>query len=497
MAASASLPRELYDAAGSRALDRAAIEGGIDGFTLMNRAGAAAFAMLRRRWPEARRVWILCGTGNNGGDGFVVARLAREAGLAVDVVLLGDPARVRGDAALALTAWRATGAEVRRWQIGTARPVGDVVVDALFGTGLDRPLGGEALAAVTAVDEAGLPVLALDIPSGLHADTGAVLGGVARASATITFIALKPGLLTGAGPACCGALGFDALAVPAEIYASVPPVARRIDYEDCRASLGPRSRIAHKGNFGHVLVVGGEHGYAGAARLAGEAALRCGAGLVSVATRERHIGALLAGRPELMVHGVEEAGALGALLARASVVVLGPGLGQGQWGRALFDAVLRGFDGPMVIDADALNLLAGSDRRRANWVLTPHPGEAARLLGSDTARVQADRLAAAAALVARHAGCAVLKGAGSIVAAGEALPAICSDGNPGMASGGMGDVLAGVLAALLAQGQSPAVAARNAVCLHARAGDTAAAEGERGLLAGDLFAPLRRLANPH
>ena len=498
MADAVSLPRALYDASGSRALDRCAIdEHGIAGLQLMNRAGAAAFAVLRERWPAARRLWLLCGAGNNGGDGFVVARLAVEAGLRAEVCLLGDESRIGGDAALAKAAWREAGGEIHRWRVGVSAPIGDVIVDALFGTGLDRPLSGDALAAVDAINGSGVPTLALDIPSGLHADTGAVLGAAVRAEATVTFIAVKPGLLTGEGPAFRGELRFDDLDVPATVYTRVAPMARRIDYQSARDAFPPRGRSAHKGHFGHVLVVGGEHGFAGAARLCAEAAARCGAGLVSVATRADHVAAVLAGRPELMVRGVETAAELGPLLAQASVVAIGPGLGREAWGRVMLDTVLAGFQGPLVVDADALNLLAGRDVQRQNWIMTPHPGEAARLLGSDRGALQADRFATAAALVERHGGCVVLKGAGTVVACRDGLPDVCSDGNPGMASGGMGDVLSGVLAALLAQGHAPSAAATLGVCLHARAADLAAADGERGLLASDLHAPLRRLLNPN
>jgi NAD(P)H-hydrate epimerase len=339
-------------------------------------------------------------------------------------------------------------------------------------------------------------VLALDIPSGLHADTGCILGSAVRAALTVTFIGLKQGLFTADGPDCCGELAFEGLEVPAAVYGWQLLSARRIDWPRFADLLPPRPRGAHKGRFGHVLVIGGDLGMAGASRLAGEAALRAGAGLVSVATRAEHVAALVAGRPELMVHGVSTPEDLRPLLGRATVVAVGPGLGRGAWGRALFGAAVRA-GLPLVVDADALNLLAEGPRQLADGILTPHPGEAARLLGVTPADVHADRFAAAAALQERFGGVVVLKGAGSIVRGpGIRPPAVCSAGNPGMATAGVGDVLTGVIAGLLAQGLGADDAAEMGVCVHSAAGDRAAAAGERGLIASDLLGPLRALLNP-
>jgi NAD(P)H-hydrate epimerase len=245
-----------------------------------------------------------------------------------------------------------------------------------------------------------------------------------------------------------------------------------------------------------VLIVGGDHGMPGALRLAGEAALRSGAGLVSLATRPAHAAGIPLTRPELMCHGVQQAAQLAPLLKRATVVAVGPGLGTGEWGRGLFGALL---DSPLslVVDADALNLLAREPLRRGNWILTPHPGEAARLLGIEVAEVEKDRFAAVRALSERYGGTVVLKGAGTLIHTEGHPVAVCDRGNPGMASGGMGDVLTGVIAALRAQGLDDAAAAEAGVWVHAAAGDRAAQEGERGLLAGDLMAALRAELNPH
>lgn len=488
-----TLPHDLYRAAQVRELDRQAIEhGGVAGNTLMERAGHAAFDLLHRRWPAARRVAIVCGVGNNGGDGFVVARLARAAGLEVALYQMGEAARLRG---AALDAARQAGMTAQPLTVGALRHC-DVVVDALLGTGLSGEVRDEWHGAITAMNNSGRPVLALDIPSGLDADSGASLGGAVRATATITFIALKQGLLTGAGPACCGELYFADLDVPAQVYQRVPATARRLDLAQFATYLAPRPRDAHKGDCGHVLVVGGDHGCAGAVRLAAEAAARTGAGLVSVATRSVHAAAITAARPELMCHGVESAAELEPLLRRATVIVLGPGLGLAAWGQQMLAKVLQARL-PLVVDADALNLLALDPLHRKDWVLTPHPGEAGRLLDESPAEVQQNRFAAAAGLQASFGGVVVLKGPGTLVLGNDGMPGICAGGNPGMASGGMGDVLSGIIGGLIAQGLALREAAGAAVCLHAAAADAAAqADGERGLLASDLFSHLRRLLNP-
>ena len=315
-----------------------------------------------------------------------------------------------------------------------------------------------------------------------------------RAALTVTFIGLKRGLFTGEGPELRGELRFDALGVPDAVYRGVAAGAERIDRADL-AALGRRRRSAHKGTHGHVLVVGGDLGYAGAARLAAEAAARSGAGLVSIATRAEHAAALAAARAELMFRGVDTAQELAALAERADVVALGPGLGRGEWGARMWRAALA-LGHPLVLDADGLNALAAAPTTRPNWVLTPHPAEAGRLLGRPAAEIQADRFAAAAAIVERYGGVCVLKGAGTLVASAGALPRLCSDGNPGLATGGTGDVLTGVIAGLAAQGHGLEAAAALGVCAHAAAGDLAAAGGERGMLAGDVIESLRAVMNP-
>ncbi|CDH43372.1 NAD(P)H-hydrate dehydratase [Candidatus Contendibacter odensensis] len=491
-----TLPVELYRAAQVRELDRIAIEErGIPGHTLMNQAGAAAFQLLRQRWPKAWRIEVVCGGGNNGGDGYVVARLARQAGLDARIMTLADPESLHGDALSAAQEARAAEVPITAFNVADLTEA-DLLVDAILGTGLEREVSGAWREAIAAMNAHPTAVLALDIPSGLHADTGAVLGATIQAEVTLTFIGLKQGLFTGQGPACCGEIHFTSLGVPPDIYPALHPASWRYVGDDLPTLLPHRSRSAHKGHFGHVLVIGGDLGMAGAARMSAEAAARCGAGLVSVATRSVHAGLQAAVRPELMFHGIETPDQLAPLLNRATVIAIGPGLGRGDWGRTMLHVALAS-DKPLVLDADALNLLAAGPSYRDDWILTPHPGEAARLLKMTPAQVEADRFIAVEDLALRFGGVAVLKGAGSLIAGkADGLVALCTTGNPGMASGGMGDVLTGVIAALVAQGLPLFAAAKAGVYLHGRAGDRAAqAGGERGLLATDLLPFLRQLIN--
>ena len=491
-----NLPTAVYSAAQVRELDRRAIEDcSIPGYELMRRAGASALESLLRRWPRARRVAILCGAGNNAGDGYVLARLAQRAGLLVRVFALTDPHGLRGNAATAWDDYRAAGGILAADAVGQLDSI-DVVVDALLGTGLDRPLEGRFADAVTRINASRRPVLALDIPTGLDADTGAVHGTAVQATATVTFVGLKQGLFVGCGPDCCGQLEFGGLGIPAELAMRLVPRLLRLGRAELETVLPRRPRTQHKGASGRLLLVGGAPGTSGAIRLAGEAALRAGAGLVYVATHPESAAAVVAGRPELMCRSVRAPEELEPLLELVDAVVVGPGLGRDAWGRSLWGAVLAS-GRPLIVDADGLNLLALEPVARGNWILTPHPGEAARLLDCRVGEVQGARRSAVLELARRYAGIAVLKGCGTLVAAhGAADVWLCDRGNPGMATAGMGDVLSGVLGALQAQSQDGFATAKAGVLLHALAGDDAARDGERGTLAGDLLPFIRRWANP-
>jgi yjeF C-terminal region, hydroxyethylthiazole kinase-related/yjeF N-terminal region len=490
-----TLPVAVHTAAQVRALDRHAIDDlQIPSYTLMTRAGEAALGALRSCWPSAQRIAVICGPGNNGGDGYVLARLAREQRLEVTAVSLDEPAKLQGAARRAYDDFLTAGGTVGAWDASCLRGA-DVVVDAIFGVGLARPVAGIAAEAVAAINHCDAHVLALDIPSGLHADSGEILGDAVRAERTLTFLGLKLGFYLGEGPNCAGIVMFDALELTPQALAQVEAAAVRIDEAAVAKLLPPRRRTAHKGQQGSVLVIGGNIGMPGAARMAGEAALRSGAGLVTVATRSENVAAIVGARPELMCRGVTSADELTALISRADVLALGPGLGQDEWARMMFETALAN-DRRAVVDADALNLLAHSPRTNAQWILTPHPGEAARLIGKTAGEVQRDRLGAAREIVHRYGGIVALKGAGTLVVSDQGLPAICDRGNPGMASPGMGDVLTGVIAGIVAQSADLTAAARVGVLVHALAGDMAARRGERGLLATDLFAYLPTCVNP-
>ena len=489
-----AIPNRLYVASQVRELDRVAIEEhGIAGFDLMQRAAEAAFDVLRDQWPMARKIHVFCGGGNNGGDGLLIAALAMQAGLSVTVELLVAPDKLQGDAALAYEKFIEVGGALS--SSPNEEEQADVLVDALLGTGVSREVEGDFLAAIQRINASAVPVLSVDIPSGLSADTGEVLGEAVRATVTMSFIGQKIGCFTGRGPAFAGERLFDTLAVPEAIYAAEAPVAS-IMTDELRLDLLPRrERDAHKNRFGHVLCVGGDYGTAGAIRLSAEAALRSGAGLVSVATRPEVATAMSQACPELMCVGVASPLELDGLLKAATVVVIGPGLGQSSWAQALMSYVLQTHL-PLVVDADALNLLARQPEKRLNWVLTPHPGEAARLLGKDKSMIQADRLASVSQLCLDYGSVSLLKGAGSLIAAPDADVHLCAQGNPGMAVGGMGDLLSGMVAAFIAQGLSCLDATRLAVYVHALAGDRAAMSGERGMLPRDLLSELRSLVNP-
>lgn len=465
---------------------------------LMERAGQAAAQrasdLLAGR-PTGLPPLLLAGPGNNGGDAFVVARLLKEAGHAPLLVFAGDASALPADARAAHDAWIAAGGSILDAIPQGAAGYG-LAIDGLFGIGLTRPIEGRHAALVRQINALDCPILALDIPSGLDSETGRVMGSggsAVRATHTATFIALKPGLLTLDGPDHCGEISVHDLDLGASIAstgdgATVAP-------ELFAAELRPRLRNTHKGSYGNAGILGGAAGMAGAALLAGRAALTLGAGRVYVGMLERIAVDPL--QPELMLRAADE------IFDLASCLAVGPGLGQSD---AALGLLLRAIDSerPLLLDADALNLLAAHPvllnklaHRQAATLLTPHPAEAARLLKSDTADVQADRLAAALALARRCNAPTLLKGCGSVVALPDGRWYINTTGNPGLASAGSGDVLSGMALALLAQGWSAEQALLAATHLHGAAADACAAAdiGPLGLCAGELIAPARTLLN--
>ncbi len=493
------LPNNLYSREQVRELDRIAIEDfSIDGFSLMKRAAKASYDALLKHFEKAQKILVVCGTGNNGGDGYLVAYYALKDGYDVSVLQMGNPENITGDALSARKTFEKWGGVISSFDINQNLPKSDVIVDAIFGTGLDRDIEGDYATVIESINKNKAQVLALDIPSGLHANSGAVLGCCVEADLSVTFIGLKKGLFTAQARDYCGEIIFDDLAVPREVYSRLESKVEKTLLNDSIISkiLKPRKKCSHKGDAGHVLLIGGVEGMSGAIRLAGEASLRTGAGLVTIATHPAHANVLNLDRPELMVQAVTDASALVPLIDKADVIAIGPGLGQTDWGQSLFNVVVNS-DKPKVLDADALNLLSKTNAQaQERWVLTPHPAEAARLLRVNTADIETDRYANIGKIAKKWGGVILLKGAGSLVSDGNHTY-VSNAGNPGMASGGMGDVLTGIIASLIAQGLSNLDAARVGMTIHANAGDLAAENGERGLIASDLLPFIRKLVNNH
>lgn len=459
-------------------------------------AGTNGFSLLRQRWPQAQHLLIICGGGNNGGDALVIAKLAIEAGMQVSLLVHGDVNKFPKEAA---QAWQ----ELPRQQLTQIESLSeapkdiDVIVDGLLGAGLKGHVRDDAAQLINELNLWELPILALDIPSGLSADTGQPLGCALTCDATITFIGVKQGLLTAQAANYCGQLYYSSLGLDSVLGEFEPTDCKRSDYSKLHGLLPKRSRTAHKGMFGRVALFGGDIGTPGAIRMAAEASQRVGAGLVTVISQAENLSIILNSRPELMARGVsiDDEAIVQQFLKATSVHVLGPGLGQSDWSKWLFSQVVAS-DKLLVLDADGLNLLAKSSLERQNWVLTPHPGEASRLLDCSVADIENDRFGAVREIASKYQAVTLLKGAGSLVASPSGEVRVLNVGNPGMASGGMGDVLSGMIAGLLAQHLPMFEAVCLAVCIHGSAADRAAKDGERGMLASDLFAHIRVLVNP-
>lgn len=455
---------------------------------LMERAGAVAAQIALEMLPDASQaILIVAGPGNNGGDGFVMARLLKQAGRKVTVGFYGDPDKLPLDAQQAYGAWRASFGDTL-----TVFPDGDfgLIVDALFGIGLARPIEGLAKDWIARINTAPCPVLSLDIPSGLNAETGIASGPVVQADCTASFIALKPGLLTADGPDHCGKIIHCSLDLD-KSYAD----GEEISTAHFHNHLQPRRRNCHKGSFGNVTIIGGAPGMAGAALLSGRAALKLGAGRIYVGMLDAL--AVDPVQPELMLRSPQD------VFALADVIAIGPGLGQSLQAGELLSRSLE-CDKPLILDADALNLLTQGTMllrkiavRPAPTFITPHPAEAARLLGISTEQVQADRLASAKTLAQRFRTHVLLKGCGSVVVCPDGRWFINATGNPGLASAGTGDVLTGMLSALLAQGWEASAALLAAVYLHGAAADYCVTQGigPIGLTAGELIDSARLIFN--
>lgn len=478
--------KELYTIFQIRLLEKMAVEQfQIEEFTLMKTAGKAAFDHLVLNWPNANKIHVICGSGNNAGDGLILAYHAKKADYDVIVHHLDNLERLSPCASKAFIYCQENNIECLPFDSDLIA-TGDVGVDALLGIGIKEKVRSTYAKVIDDINKLRVPILSIDVPSGLDADTGTVLGHAVKATHTITFIGLKQGLFTHDGKDYSGTIHLSTLDLPDRCYEAVPYSAKLLVEKDV-STIARRPSNSQKGDFGHVLIIGGDSGMAGAARLAAEAALRSGAGLVSVATHPENAAIICARYPEIMCHEITEASELESLLERATVVVLGPGLGQRDWGRHLFQAAL-GHSLPMIIDADGLNLLGKNPVCQPHWIMTPHPGEASRLLGLKAAKeVQADRFMAITSLIG-YGGVWVLKGAGTLVAEKESVISVCPYGNAGMASGGMGDALSGVIGGFVAQRLGVLKAAELGVLVHALAGDEVAERsGQVGMVASDLI----------
>ncbi len=477
------MSENLYCSKQCREIDaRAAAHLGIDSYQLMQRAGAAVHAQL----GEYKRLLVVTGAGNNAGDGFVIARQAIKAGAQVHLRNLVAIDALPADAQRAAHAFLQAGGRCRSdWPDG---PV-DVVVDAIFGTGINRPVGGVFAEAIEWINAQTAPVCAVDIPSGLNADTGAIMGHAVCADMTVSVICLKPGLYTNDGRDCSGAVQLATLDLPEDVFDGIPAAARLIDQRHLAMLRQARLHNSHKGRFGHVLIAGGDVGMAGAVLLAGSACLRSGAGSVTVLSRAEHAGLITLHEPALM-SAAFVAKPLQTLRKPVDVVAVGMGLGLADWGEQMIQAV-RALARPTVFDADALNWLSHNPQPLGpECVITPHPAEAARLLDWPVSEVMDDRLAATQALCDRFACVTVLKGSGSVIGAGDQF-SVCALGSANLATAGAGDVLSGMIAGLMAQGHSAYAAACLGVAWHAWVGQSS--PRGRCLVASDLPDELHRV----
>lgn len=492
-----SLPLELYTGQQVKLGEQqAAKRAGVEMYTLMLRAGLATYQTIRQEFPDAKRMLVMVGTGNNGGDGFVVAKLAKADGLNVSLYLYGDEANISGDADKAKQEWLESGGKIESAQnIDWDQMSGDVLVDGLLGTGLSGQVRPPLQTVVNQINAINIPVVAIDIPSGLCSDTGKILGTAVNAQHTVTFIGTKQGLATGQARAVVGELHFASLGVENEFRHCVAPNSQFIEHGRFYLAMPLRLATAHKGHNGRLLCLGGNQGYAGAIRLCATAGARCGAGLIRTLCHPSSTLPLQVACPEVMTSGWDGSKTtLSEALEFADVVALGPGLGVDQWAQDLYQVASK-VDKPKVVDADGLNLLAQNPIKDDLRVITPHPGEAARLLQCSVSDVEQDRFQAVKALHNLYGGVVVLKGAGTLIFDGD-ITHVCQAGNSGMATGGMGDVLTGIIAALIAQGMSLSNATKFGVLIHSEAADQLATQhGKIGILASDVIEQSRNVLN--
>jgi NAD(P)H-hydrate epimerase len=477
----------LYDKETVYRLDQVAVHhDGLAEIELMHRAGQRVWRAIGERWPSLSRITVFAGSGNNGGDAYVIAILAREQGIEVQLISRGKLSSQSETSAHFCERWQQTGGEIQPWS--QQEIIGELIVDGLLGIGLSRQLDDEAQSLIQGINACPVPKVAIDIPSGLNANTGVAQPCAILADLTVTFIGAKVGQYLADGPDYCGELIFDDLGVSSQTRASEPPALAVIDSGNIILPER-RKRNSHKNQFGHVLIIGGDRGMSGATMLAGTAVLRAGAGMVSVLVHPECVYSLSAA-PELMVESWDE---IESKLEQASVILVGPGLGQSKAAKSCLQE-LQAIKKPLVVDASALASTFLRELASDQVVITPHPGEAASLMSITSKAVQADRMEASRQLVDTFDVVSVLKGSGTIVQQKGSTPAINVRGNPGMAVAGMGDVLAGLIAALMAQNLPALEAAKSAVLIHALCAEAYAIDNdETGLIASDITLGIPRI----
>ena len=492
------LQDNLYSADTVRKIDQLAIaELNNNALKLMNRAGMAAFDELVESFGQPSLITVFCGSGNNAGDGYILAARASQKRIPVQVVELSQTHKFSDETLRARQ--YAVDSNVSMIDFDPDLEIQEgVIVDCLLGIGYKGQLRQPYDKAIKLINAAELPVLAMDIPSGLNADTGAVEDNAVSADVTVTFVAAKAGLFTGKGPALCGEVIYHSLDISEQLFEQYQSSAKLLDLYELLELLPEFVGDEYKNQRGHCMVIGGDHGFGGAASMAAEASLRAGSGLTSVATQPQHVSNILARCPEIMACGVVSGQQLEPLLDKPSVLVVGPGLGRSAWSEQLLQkAVATGL--PMVLDADALNIVADGRVVKTTdhtWVLTPHAGEAARLLNTTVAEIEANRYSAVQKIQRKYNAVVLLKGPGTLIASANQITKVCPYGNPGMATAGMGDLLSGIIGGLIAQGLSLQDAAELGCCLHSAAADKLVDDaGYRGIAASDLLPYLQKLLN--
>lgn len=492
------LQDNLYSANTVRKIDQSAIAKlNNDAIKLMNRAGMAAFDELVEAFGKPSLITVFCGSGNNAGDGYILAARAAQKCIPVQVLELSETKKLSSETLNARQYAQDNNVSLNGFNPDQEIMQG-VIVDCLLGIGYKGKLREPYDQAINLINTAGLPVLSMDIPSGLNPDTGAVEDNAVTADLTVTFVAAKQGLFTGKGPALCGEIIYHSLDISEHLFDQFQPSAKLLDLFELLELLPHFVGDEYKNQRGHCMVIGGDHGYGGAASLAAEASLRVGSGLTSVATQPQHVSNILARCPEIMACGVISGQQLEPWLEKPTVLVVGPGLGRSSWSEQLLQkAVASGL--PMVLDADALNILADGRVVKTidhSWILTPHAGEAARLLKISVAEVEADRFSAVQQIQQKYNAVVLLKGPGSLIAVDNQITKVCPYGNPGMATAGMGDLLSGIIGGLVAQGLSLQDAAELGCCLHSAAADKLVdSTGYHGIAATDILPHLHRLLN--